>query len=145
MSHLTAPMEVRWCPCVFSYWEGLQAPTAYHSPFAKGLWPSRCQLMGYRVLSFPINWVSQDILASRENSEVTKPLQITYIPSLMCTPCSKWERRKTDKRHKTAELQQLQHKRLTLAFLPPREDDNNFSGKATLCQLWWAKGANSLK
>lgn len=118
-----------------------------HWPKVSG--PQSCQLMDYNVLAFTISWVSQLILASMENSEVTKPLQISHIPSFICTPYSKWEwrerERETDKRHKMVELQQLQHKRLTLAFLPLREDDNDFSEKAMLYQLWWAKGANSLK
>lgn len=73
-----------------------------------------------------------------ENSEVTKPLQISHIPSFICTLTqneSEERERETDKRHKMVELQQLQHKRLTLAFLPLREDDNDFSEKAMLYQL----------
>lgn len=72
-SHLTAPRELRWCFHVFSYW------------------PSKLPADGCQVLSFPISWVSQDILAHREKSEVIKPLQITFIPSLLCTSCSKWK------------------------------------------------------
>ena len=56
---------------------------------------------------------------------------------VLCVPLAQNEsnERETDKRHKTAELPLLQRKRLTLAFLPPREGDNGFSGKAMLYQL----------
>lgn len=85
----------------------------------KGVWPS--QLMGTPVLPFP----SQDILASRESSELTKPLQITFIPSLMCLLCPKSEWKAHKRCCPSAELQ---HKKLILAFPPPREDANDILG-----------------
>lgn len=70
--------------------------------------------------SFPL----QDILASRESSELTKPLQITFIPSLMCLLCPKSEQGADKGCCPSAELQ---HKKPTLAFPPPREDVNDIS------------------
>lgn len=131
-----------WCgnaPVSSPTERGYKHPLLTTAPLPKISGLQSCFLCA--TMSFPSQLVG---LAGKTQRSLNLCRSRTYQGS--CVPLAKNEskEKQTDNKHKTAELQLLQHKSLTLASLPLREDDNSFSGKA-MCQLWWAKGANSLK